>query len=281
MPYRKTEWINGETPLNADNMNNIEDGIESLETSLGQVTSQLASKQGMLSSTQLQAVNSGITSTKVTKYDGYQTAINSKMNKLNDSTEIVYDSTNNNLHLAQQVTNKLARALVTPTQTPTEPLLVGLNTSNSQTNIKIGSGLSLENGTLKSSGGGSTYYRHTITLYFAPNETPPPMFTSSGNITFYVINKSETAITDIQGVIDTLYNDFYVINKCEYATQTGVLDRKELKIYKTSIGIFRGGQGIGDNITLTIYYINDNGTSSSLSFPKDKFYTILDGVRLL
>lgn len=28
MAYKKTEWINGETPVNADNLNNIEQGIE-------------------------------------------------------------------------------------------------------------------------------------------------------------------------------------------------------------------------------------------------------------
>ena len=28
MAYTRTEWVSGETPLSADNMNNIEDGIE-------------------------------------------------------------------------------------------------------------------------------------------------------------------------------------------------------------------------------------------------------------
>lgn len=34
MPYTKTEWINGSTPLNAENMNKIENGIESKQDKL-------------------------------------------------------------------------------------------------------------------------------------------------------------------------------------------------------------------------------------------------------
>lgn len=34
MAYTKTEWVTGETPLSADNMNNIENGIEDLNTQL-------------------------------------------------------------------------------------------------------------------------------------------------------------------------------------------------------------------------------------------------------
>lgn len=30
-PYEKREWINEETPLNADNLNHIENGIKNLE----------------------------------------------------------------------------------------------------------------------------------------------------------------------------------------------------------------------------------------------------------
>lgn len=32
MAYEKTTWVSGETPLSADNMNNIEDGIEELKS---------------------------------------------------------------------------------------------------------------------------------------------------------------------------------------------------------------------------------------------------------
>lgn len=32
MSYSRTNWVSGETPLSADNMNNIEDGIEEVQT---------------------------------------------------------------------------------------------------------------------------------------------------------------------------------------------------------------------------------------------------------
>lgn len=34
MAYTRTDWVSGETPLSADNMNNIEDGIEELNSNL-------------------------------------------------------------------------------------------------------------------------------------------------------------------------------------------------------------------------------------------------------
>lgn len=38
MPYNKTNWKNGETPLNADNMNHIEDGIFSSSEAIDGLT---------------------------------------------------------------------------------------------------------------------------------------------------------------------------------------------------------------------------------------------------
>lgn len=37
MAYTKTTWVNGETPINADNLNNIENGIETNDKKLSQV----------------------------------------------------------------------------------------------------------------------------------------------------------------------------------------------------------------------------------------------------
>ena len=37
MAYSKTNWVSGETPLSAGNMNNIEDGIELLDSNLGKL----------------------------------------------------------------------------------------------------------------------------------------------------------------------------------------------------------------------------------------------------
>lgn len=37
MAYSRTTWVSGETPLSASNFNNIEDGIEVLDTNLGKL----------------------------------------------------------------------------------------------------------------------------------------------------------------------------------------------------------------------------------------------------
>lgn len=38
MAYTKTTWVNGETPINADNLNHIEGGIKDNETSINNIT---------------------------------------------------------------------------------------------------------------------------------------------------------------------------------------------------------------------------------------------------
>ena len=38
MAYTKTTWVNGETPINADNLNHIETGIKNNDTSIGNIT---------------------------------------------------------------------------------------------------------------------------------------------------------------------------------------------------------------------------------------------------
>lgn len=48
-------------------------------------------KQGALNETQLNAVNSGITAAKVTKYDGYETSINGKQDKITASNKLSSD----------------------------------------------------------------------------------------------------------------------------------------------------------------------------------------------
>lgn len=78
-----------------------------------------------------------------------KTDLDDKQNTIVDSDEIVVDSEEDKLLLAQAVSNKLARALVTPTQTPTADKLVGVDTSNAQEMIGIGDGLEIDNGVLK------------------------------------------------------------------------------------------------------------------------------------
>ncbi|MGN0693727.1 MAG: hypothetical protein ACI4LK_02310 [Lentihominibacter sp.] len=37
MSYKRTTWVNGETPINADNLNNIEAGIVAIEENIGAI----------------------------------------------------------------------------------------------------------------------------------------------------------------------------------------------------------------------------------------------------
>lgn len=68
------------------------------------------------------------------------------------SSEIVCDANETDdgieLHLDNAITNKLAKALVTPATAPAADKLVGVDTANAQEMITIGSGLKLESGTL-------------------------------------------------------------------------------------------------------------------------------------
>lgn len=113
------------------------------------------------------------------------------------SDEIVFDATEDGshiqAHLDMDITNKLARTLVTPLSIPSNTELVAVDNTNSQTMLAIGDGLSVENGTLSASGGsGGKLYRHQIhissvcfTVYSSQSET----YTLS-TISNYIYNKS-------------------------------------------------------------------------------------------
>ena len=59
--------------------------------------------------------------------------------------------------LDEEVNNKLARSLVTPLTAPSSTALVGIGTNNAQTNITIGSGLTLTGNTLSAPATSPTY----------------------------------------------------------------------------------------------------------------------------
>ena len=50
MAYERTNWVTGETPLSADNMNNIEDGIEALQTAVDTLNSNIGTTRFTFSS---------------------------------------------------------------------------------------------------------------------------------------------------------------------------------------------------------------------------------------
>ena len=77
------------TATNATNATNDADGNEITETyaTKDELTSGLAGKQATLSAAQLNAVNSGITSAKVTTYDGYNAKITAAQTAADDAAD--------------------------------------------------------------------------------------------------------------------------------------------------------------------------------------------------
>ena len=51
MAYTRTNWVSGETPLSAGNMNNIEDGIEELNSKIGAISTTSKSTNTSVTST--------------------------------------------------------------------------------------------------------------------------------------------------------------------------------------------------------------------------------------
>lgn len=71
------------------------------------------------------------------------------------------------IHLDADIAAKLGRVLLTPMSAPASVSLVAVDTSNAQTMLTLGDGLSVENGVLSASGGGSggsgtSLYLHTM-----------------------------------------------------------------------------------------------------------------------
>ena len=89
------------------------------------------------------------------KYNGVEVL---HKNAIVDSDSIVVGSDGNNIkfELANTINNKISKALVVPMTAPSATELVAVDDGNSQTMVEIGEGLVLENGVLKSTGGGSS-----------------------------------------------------------------------------------------------------------------------------
>lgn len=68
------------------------------------------------------------------------------------------------IHLDANIMTKLSRVLVTPMSAPASVSLVAVDTSNAQTLLTLGDGLSVSGGVLSASGGGTQLYKHTITF---------------------------------------------------------------------------------------------------------------------
>lgn len=95
--YADTELAKKQNKLTQAQMNAVNSGITA--SKVATYDGYAGGKQDKLNATQLSAVNSGINSTKVAKYDGYDAQIKSKQNRLNTNGSAVHINSNNSIYL--------------------------------------------------------------------------------------------------------------------------------------------------------------------------------------
>lgn len=84
--------------------------------------------------------------------------------------DVAEDKKTVEVHLDAEVTQKIDNSLQAPTQAPTATQIVGVGTNKAQTMLNIGDGLSIENGSLKASGGSGGKLYHKFALFNVNNQ---------------------------------------------------------------------------------------------------------------
>lgn len=137
---------------------------------------------------------------------------------------------NNGLHM-QEVCDQIADAttainnsLQKPTTTPSATQLVAVDNTNTQTMLNIGDGLSVENGSLKASGG--QLYRHNLSLSYSNNQ---PF------ITLAIIAKNNAVFT-YNTLRDYLLNNELGVSS-HYYPVNGIYKDYDLSIQNLVLGI--------------------------------------------
>lgn len=97
------------------------------------------------------------------------------------------------IHLDADITAKLQRVLVTPTTAPASVSLVAVDTSNAQTLLTLGSGLSVSGGVLSASGGGGGGSRG-VSITIGAQITPSTVFFADGTSTNAVQNSYSNVV---------------------------------------------------------------------------------------
>ena len=95
--YADAELAKKQDKLSQAQMNAVNSGITA--SKVAAYDGYASGKQNTLNATQLSAVNSGINSTKVAKYDGYDAEIKSKQNKLNTNGSAIHINDNDSIYL--------------------------------------------------------------------------------------------------------------------------------------------------------------------------------------
>lgn len=96
--YADTELAKKQDKLSQAQMNAVNSGITA--SKVATYDAYASGKQDKLNATQLEAVNSGITKAKVSKYDGYDAQIKSKQNKLNTNGSAIHINDNDSIYLS-------------------------------------------------------------------------------------------------------------------------------------------------------------------------------------
>lgn len=95
--YADTELAKKQDKLSTAQMNAVNSGITA--SKVATYDGYAAGKQDKLTQAQLNAVNSGITSAKVSKYDGYDNEIKSKQNRLNTNGSAIHTNDEDSIYL--------------------------------------------------------------------------------------------------------------------------------------------------------------------------------------
>lgn len=108
--YADTELAKKQDKLSQAQMNAVNSGITA--SKVATYDAYATNKQGKLNATQLEAVNSGINSTKVAKYDGYDAQIKSKQNILHTEGSAIHINNNNSIYLSSANTGMTDIAVI-------------------------------------------------------------------------------------------------------------------------------------------------------------------------
>lgn len=108
--YADTELAKKQDKLSQAQMNAVNSGITA--SKVATYDAYATNKQDKLNATQLEAVNSGINSTKVAKYDGYDAQIKSKQNILHTEGSVIHINNNNSIYLSSANTGMADIAVI-------------------------------------------------------------------------------------------------------------------------------------------------------------------------
>lgn len=122
----------------------------------------------------------------------------------------------------QKICDTINRSLLTPVSAPADTKIVAVDNTNSQKMLTIGNGLSVENGSLKASGGsGEKLYQHYITI-----EAKERTF-----FIFITVYTTNSEIFTKEDFISYMYNKSFIASGIDPTTNSIVLN-----LYSNSIG---------------------------------------------